>query len=68
MRADGPARAIVAHSLGAKAVALAVARGTPAERLVFWRRTSPSIWTSLPIVMASDRASAPAYIAASTDD
>ena len=35
VRAHGPARAIVAHSLGAKAAALAVARGTPAERLVF---------------------------------
>jgi len=31
----GPAAAIVGHSLGAKAAALAVARGTPAERLVF---------------------------------
>lgn len=35
VRAHGPARAIVAHSLGAKAAALAVARGTPVERLVF---------------------------------
>ena len=35
VRAHGPARAIVAHSLGAKAVALAAARGTPVERLVF---------------------------------
>jgi pimeloyl-ACP methyl ester carboxylesterase len=35
VRAHGPARAIVAHSLGAKAAALAVSRGTPAERLVF---------------------------------
>ena len=35
VRAHGPARGIVAHSLGAKAVALAVAQGTPAERLVF---------------------------------
>jgi pimeloyl-ACP methyl ester carboxylesterase len=33
--AHGPARAIVAHSLGAKAVALAVARGMPVEGLVF---------------------------------
>jgi pimeloyl-ACP methyl ester carboxylesterase len=33
--AHGPARAIVAHSLGAKAAALAVARGMPVERLVF---------------------------------
>ncbi len=35
VRAHGPARGIVAHSLGAKAAALAVARGMPAERLVF---------------------------------
>lgn len=35
VRAHGPARAIVAHSLGAKAAALAVARGASAERLVF---------------------------------
>jgi pimeloyl-ACP methyl ester carboxylesterase len=35
VRAHGPAHAIVAHSLGAKAVALAVARGAKAERLVF---------------------------------
>jgi pimeloyl-ACP methyl ester carboxylesterase len=33
--AHGPARAIVAHSLGAKAVALAAARGAPVDRLVF---------------------------------
>lgn len=33
--AHGPAKAIVAHSLGAKAAALAVARGAAAERLVF---------------------------------
>lgn len=31
----GPARAVVAHSLGAKASALAVARGADVERLVF---------------------------------
>ena len=31
----GPARAIVGHSLGAKAAALAVSRGAQAERLVF---------------------------------
>jgi pimeloyl-ACP methyl ester carboxylesterase len=31
----GPARAIVAHSLGAKAVALAAAQGAPVGRLVF---------------------------------
>ncbi len=35
VHAHGPARAIVAHSLGAKAAALAVSRGAPAERLVF---------------------------------
>jgi pimeloyl-ACP methyl ester carboxylesterase len=35
VRANEPARAIVAHSLGAKAVAVAVARGAKAERLVF---------------------------------
>ena len=35
VRTHGPARAIVAHSLGAKATAVAVASGTPAERLVF---------------------------------
>lgn len=33
--AHGPAHAIVAHSLGAKAAALAVARGAEVERLVF---------------------------------
>ena len=31
----GPARAVVAHSLGAKATALAVARGAQVDRLVF---------------------------------
>jgi pimeloyl-ACP methyl ester carboxylesterase len=35
VEAHGPARAIVGHSLGAKAAALAVADGTPAERMVF---------------------------------
>lgn len=35
VREHGPARAIVAHSLGAKASALAVARGADIERLVF---------------------------------
>jgi pimeloyl-ACP methyl ester carboxylesterase len=33
--AHGPARAIIGHSLGAKASALAVARGAPTERLLF---------------------------------
>jgi pimeloyl-ACP methyl ester carboxylesterase len=31
----GPARAIIGHSLGAKAAALAVAQGVPVERMVF---------------------------------
>ena len=35
VRTHGPAHAIVAHSIGAKATAVAVASGTPAERLVF---------------------------------
>jgi pimeloyl-ACP methyl ester carboxylesterase len=35
VQAHGPARAIVAHSLGAKAAALAASWGTPVERLVF---------------------------------
>ncbi|MGW0157761.1 alpha/beta fold hydrolase [Mycobacterium sp. NPDC003323] len=35
VRTHGPARAVVAHSLGAKAAALALTRGTPIERLVF---------------------------------
>jgi predicted alpha/beta hydrolase family esterase len=35
VQAHGPAHAIVAHSLGAKAAALATAWGTPVERLVF---------------------------------
>ena len=35
VRTHGPARAIVAHSLGAKAAAVAVASGAPAERLAF---------------------------------
>ena len=35
IRTHGPARAVVAHSLGAKAAALAMARGAPVERLVF---------------------------------
>nr|WP_226995713.1 alpha/beta fold hydrolase [Gordonia phthalatica] len=33
--AHGPAHAVVAHSMGAKAVALAATRGTPVGRLVF---------------------------------
>jgi pimeloyl-ACP methyl ester carboxylesterase len=35
VRTHGPARAIVAHSLGAKATAVAAEWGTPVERLVF---------------------------------
>jgi pimeloyl-ACP methyl ester carboxylesterase len=35
VRAHGPARAVIGHSLGAKAAALAVAGGAPVERLVF---------------------------------
>jgi pimeloyl-ACP methyl ester carboxylesterase len=35
VHAHGPAHAIVAHSLGAKAAALAVARGADVDRLVF---------------------------------
>jgi pimeloyl-ACP methyl ester carboxylesterase len=35
VQTHGPARAIVAHSLGAKAAALAAAGGMPVERLVF---------------------------------
>ncbi|MEZ0052762.1 pimeloyl-ACP methyl ester carboxylesterase [Mycobacterium sp. MAA66] len=35
VQAHGPARAIIGHSLGAKASALAVARGAAVERLVF---------------------------------
>lgn len=35
VQTHGPARAIIAHSLGAKAAALAVSWGTPVERLVF---------------------------------
>lgn len=35
IRAHGPARAIVAHSLGAKAAALALTRGAEIERMVF---------------------------------
>ncbi|WP_102145646.1 alpha/beta fold hydrolase [Mycobacterium hubeiense] len=35
VREHGPATAMIAHSLGAKAAALAVSQGTPAERLVF---------------------------------
>jgi pimeloyl-ACP methyl ester carboxylesterase len=35
VRTHGPARAVVAHSLGAKAAALALTRGADIERLVF---------------------------------
>ena len=35
VRAHGPARAVIAHSLGAKAAALALSRGAEIERMVF---------------------------------
>ena len=35
IRAHGPARAVIAHSLGAKAAALALSRGAEIERMVF---------------------------------
>lgn len=35
VQTHGPARAIIGHSLGAKAAALAVAEGMPVERMVF---------------------------------
>jgi pimeloyl-ACP methyl ester carboxylesterase len=35
VQAHGPAHAVVGHSLGAKAAALAVAKGAPIERMVF---------------------------------
>ena len=44
VRAHGPARAIVAHSLGAKAAALAVARGAKVERLVFQAPMGDFAW------------------------
>jgi pimeloyl-ACP methyl ester carboxylesterase len=44
VRAHGPARAIVAHSLGAKAAALAVSRGAQVERLVFLAPMGDFAW------------------------
>jgi pimeloyl-ACP methyl ester carboxylesterase len=44
VRAHGPARAVVAHSLGAKAAALAVARGAEVERLVFLAPMGDFAW------------------------
>jgi pimeloyl-ACP methyl ester carboxylesterase len=44
VRAHGPARAIVGHSLGAKAAALAVSRGARAERLVFLAPMGDFAW------------------------
>jgi pimeloyl-ACP methyl ester carboxylesterase len=40
----GPARAIIAHSLGAKASALAVSRGAAVERLVFLAPMGDFAW------------------------
>jgi pimeloyl-ACP methyl ester carboxylesterase len=56
----GPARAIVAHSLGAKAVALAAAAGASVGRLVFLAPMGDfSLYLDLlPTVTASDPASA----------
>ena len=60
VRAHGPAHGIVAHSLGAKAAALAVARGCRSTAWCSWRRwaTSRGIWTFSPTGMGSGRASA----------
>jgi len=44
VHAHGPARAIVAHSLGAKAAALAVSRGAQVERLVFLAPMGDFAW------------------------
>ena len=44
MRAHGPAHAMVAHSLGAKAAALAVARGAEVDRLVFLAPMGDFAW------------------------
>ena len=68
MRAHGPAHAIVAHSLGAKAAALAVARGAHAERLVFLAPIGDFSWYLIFSLIATvlDRASSMACIAAWT--
>jgi pimeloyl-ACP methyl ester carboxylesterase len=44
IHAHGPARAVVAHSLGAKAAALAVSRGAQVERLVFLAPMGDFAW------------------------
>ncbi len=44
VRAHGPAHAVVAHSLGAKAAALAVARGAKVDRLVFLAPMGDFAW------------------------
>jgi pimeloyl-ACP methyl ester carboxylesterase len=44
VQAHGPARAVVAHSLGAKATALAAARGAPIERMVFLAPMGDFAW------------------------
>ncbi len=44
VQAHGPARAVVAHSLGAKAAALAAARGAPIERMVFLAPMGDFAW------------------------
>lgn len=44
VRSHGPARAIVAHSIGAKATGLAVARGAEVERLVFLAPMGDFTW------------------------
>jgi pimeloyl-ACP methyl ester carboxylesterase len=52
VQTHGPAHAIVAHSLGAKAAALATARGAPVERLVF---LAPMAGFSLYLDLFTDR-------------
>ena len=44
VRTHGPAHAVVAHSLGAKAAALAVARGAKVDRLVFLAPMGDFAW------------------------
>jgi pimeloyl-ACP methyl ester carboxylesterase len=44
VQTHGPARAVVAHSLGAKAAALAAARGAPIERMVFLAPMGDFAW------------------------
>jgi pimeloyl-ACP methyl ester carboxylesterase len=52
VQTHGPAHAIVAHSLGAKAAALATAWGAPVERLVF---LAPMAGFSLYLDLVTDR-------------